>query len=139
MDITAEFIVKDQKYYICQYHEYDAHVSANHDMRHQCNVVGEVIINAEKHIIIQKTHAQQNESIKDKHNALNALTRRELQIVIMVSDGMVNKVIADKLNISEWTVSTHLRRIFAKLRVDSRAEMVYKCAKVIEAYKKSPL
>jgi hypothetical protein len=35
-----------------------------------------------------------------------------------------NKVIADVLNISAWTVCTHLRRIFAKLGVGSRAAMV---------------
>jgi len=33
-------------------------------------------------------------------------------------------VIADVLNISSWTVCTHLRRIFAKLGVGSRAAMV---------------
>jgi DNA-binding CsgD family transcriptional regulator len=33
-------------------------------------------------------------------------------------------VIADVLNISSWTVCTHLRRIFAKMGVGSRAAMV---------------
>ncbi|WP_366918634.1 LuxR C-terminal-related transcriptional regulator [Acaryochloris sp. IP29b_bin.148] len=35
---------------------------------------------------------------------------------------------ANQLHISEWTVSTYLRRIFAKLNVDSRAAMVFRCA-----------
>lgn len=60
-----------------------------------------------------------------------SITPRELEIVVLVSQGLVNKVIADRLSISEWTVSTHIRRIFAKLRVDSRAEMVYRCASLI--------
>ncbi|MGZ4888901.1 MAG: LuxR C-terminal-related transcriptional regulator, partial [Candidatus Angelobacter sp.] len=34
--------------------------------------------------------------------------------------------IADVLNISSWTVCTHVRRIFAKLGVGSRAAMVAK-------------
>jgi DNA-binding CsgD family transcriptional regulator len=42
----------------------------------------------------------------------------------MVAKGHPNKVIADVLNISSWTVCTHLRRIFAKLGVGSRAAMV---------------
>jgi len=42
----------------------------------------------------------------------------------MVARGYPNKTIASVLDISAWTVSTHLRRIFAKLGVSSRAAMV---------------
>lgn len=52
------------------------------------------------------------------------LSPREHEIVRMVAKGHPNKVIADVLNISAWTVCTHLRRIFAKLGVGSRAAMV---------------
>lgn len=52
------------------------------------------------------------------------LSPRELEIVRMVARGHPNKVIADVLSISSWTVCTHLRRIFAKLGVGSRAAMV---------------
>jgi DNA-binding CsgD family transcriptional regulator len=52
------------------------------------------------------------------------LSPREQEIVRMVAKGHPNKVIADVLNISSWTVCTHLRRIFAKLGVTSRAAMV---------------
>lgn len=54
----------------------------------------------------------------------SVLTAREIQIVQLVASGMVNKQIAGTLQISEWTVSTHLRRIFSKLGVDTRAAMV---------------
>ena len=57
----------------------------------------------------------------------NLLTFRELEIVALVAQGRVNKQIADDLQISEWTVSTHLRRVFAKLGVDTRAAMVSRC------------
>jgi DNA-binding CsgD family transcriptional regulator len=59
------------------------------------------------------------------------LTGRELEIAALVAAGRPNKQIADKLHISEWTVSTHLRRIFAKLGVHSRAAMVYRCTGLI--------
>jgi len=59
------------------------------------------------------------------------LTERELQIVRLVASGCPNKQIAKQLHISEWTVSTHLRRVFAKLGVDSRAAMVHRCASLI--------
>jgi hypothetical protein len=42
----------------------------------------------------------------------------------MVAIGHPNKAIAAVLEISSWTVCTHLRRIFAKLGVSSRAAMV---------------
>lgn len=54
------------------------------------------------------------------------LSPREQEIVRMVAHGHSNKIIADVLNISSWTVCTHLRRIFAKLGVGSRAAMVAK-------------
>jgi len=62
--------------------------------------------------------------------ASELLTPRELQIVVLVGDGLVNKQIADVLRISEWTVSTHLRRIFAKLSVDTRTAMVSRCYRI---------
>jgi DNA-binding CsgD family transcriptional regulator len=58
------------------------------------------------------------------------LSPREQEIVRMVAKGHPNKVIADVLNISSWTVCTHLRRIFAKLNVTSRAAMVGRISKI---------
>jgi DNA-binding CsgD family transcriptional regulator len=52
------------------------------------------------------------------------LSPRELEISRMVAKGYANKTIAAVLDISSWTVSTYLRRIFAKLGVGSRAAMV---------------
>ncbi len=52
------------------------------------------------------------------------LSPREQEIARMVAKGYPNKTIAAVLEISSWTVCTHLRRIFAKLSVGSRAAMV---------------
>jgi DNA-binding CsgD family transcriptional regulator len=54
----------------------------------------------------------------------NTLSPRELEIARMVAQGHQNKIIASILNISTWTVCAHVRRIFAKLNVSSRAAMV---------------
>jgi DNA-binding NarL/FixJ family response regulator len=62
------------------------------------------------------------------------LTGRELEIAILVAQGCATKNIAHRLQISEWTVSTYLRRIFLKLGVDSRAAMVYRCASLIDKF-----
>jgi len=53
-----------------------------------------------------------------------ALSPREHEIVRMVAEGHPTKVIAGVLNISCWTVTAHLRRIFLKLGVTSRPAMV---------------
>jgi DNA-binding CsgD family transcriptional regulator len=52
------------------------------------------------------------------------LSPRELEIVRMVAKGLPNKTIASVLQISAWTVSSHLRRVFGKLGVTSRTEMI---------------
>jgi DNA-binding NarL/FixJ family response regulator len=49
---------------------------------------------------------------------------RESEIARMIAKGYPNKTIAAVLEISPWTVCTHLRRIFSKLHVSSRAAMV---------------
>jgi DNA-binding CsgD family transcriptional regulator len=51
------------------------------------------------------------------------LSPREREIARMVAAGLPNKAIASILEISCWTVASHLRRIFIKLEVSSRAAM----------------
>lgn len=53
-----------------------------------------------------------------------ALSPREQEIVQCVAHGDSDREIGVRLGISHWTVGTHLRRIYAKLGVNSRAEMV---------------
>jgi two-component system, NarL family, response regulator DegU len=50
------------------------------------------------------------------------LTDRESQIIRMVVEGKGNKVIAGKLGVSEGTIKSHLRNIYRKLKVQTRAE-----------------
>lgn len=52
------------------------------------------------------------------------LSPREQGIARLVSQGLPNKSIAKRLDISPWTVATHLRRIFGKLGVSSRTAMI---------------
>jgi DNA-binding NarL/FixJ family response regulator len=53
-----------------------------------------------------------------------ALTSRERQVAALVARGFANKAIADELSISRWTVAAHLRRIYTRLGVSTRAQMV---------------
>lgn len=52
------------------------------------------------------------------------LSVREEQILVLLSQGYSNKLIADKLEISVDTVCSHLKHVFEKLHVSSRTEAV---------------
>jgi len=52
------------------------------------------------------------------------LTKREDQIAHMVAEGLPNPEISSKLGVSEHTVKNHLFRIYEKLGVSSRVELV---------------
>jgi DNA-binding CsgD family transcriptional regulator len=69
----------------------------------------------------------------ETRNMATRLTGRELQVFMMIAQGDAANKVAHKLRISEWTVGTHLRRIFAKLGVDNQAAMVYRCASFIDS------
>jgi DNA-binding NarL/FixJ family response regulator len=52
----------------------------------------------------------------------NTLSRREIDVIRLVAEGLSNRSIAEKLTISEKTVTTHLNHIFEKLGVESRLQ-----------------
>lgn len=54
---------------------------------------------------------------------VEALTRREREIVDLVAEGLKNKQIADRLSISEATVRNHLTSVLDKLDLDDRFEL----------------
>jgi len=55
------------------------------------------------------------------------LTAREIEIVRMTASGLRSKSIAEKLNISEGTVKTHLHSVYEKLQLRSRVELILYC------------
>jgi DNA-binding CsgD family transcriptional regulator len=54
---------------------------------------------------------------------LNSLTDSELRVAHLVADGATNQAVAQRLCVSPHTVNTHLRNVFAKLRINSRIEL----------------
>ena len=55
-------------------------------------------------------------------NLLESLTRREYEVLSLLSKGKQNKEIARSLNITEHTVEQHLKSIYRKLTVCNRVE-----------------
>ena len=56
--------------------------------------------------------------------AQESLTPREIEVLELVADGLGNKAIASRLNLSEATIKTHLVHTFTKLDVDTRTAAV---------------
>jgi predicted ATPase/DNA-binding CsgD family transcriptional regulator len=51
------------------------------------------------------------------------LTKRELQVAVLLTEGLTNREVGRQLFLSEWTVATHVRNILAKLELSSRAQI----------------
>ncbi len=64
-------------------------------------------------------------SPKTEINSLG-LTKREIQILELAARGVTNKLIGEKLNLSNRTIEVHMHNIFMKLGVSSRTEAVTK-------------
>ncbi|HEX2711993.1 MAG TPA: response regulator transcription factor [Candidatus Acidoferrales bacterium] len=66
-------------------------------------------------------------------HGLSLLSKREGQVVGLVVDGLTNREIAVELGIVEHTVSNYLFRIYNKLGISSRVELVLYCVNQGEA------
>ena len=70
----------------------------------------------------------------DDHTALmrrlSTLTPQQVRVLMMLSDGLMNKQIAYELTISEATVKAHVSAILQKLDVDSRTQAVIAAARI---------
>jgi DNA-binding NarL/FixJ family response regulator len=51
-------------------------------------------------------------------------TAREIEVLQLISDGLVNREIGQRLFLSEETVKSHVRHLLAKLQARSRAHAV---------------
>ena len=71
---------------------------------------------------IRKKMYNNDQNKKNEKYKINSLTKREMEILIQVANGMFNKEIATSLNISERTVKNHLSNIFKKIEVSDRTQ-----------------
>ncbi len=72
-------------------------------------------------VVQQLSRLQEETSRQDE--ALDTLTPREREVFFLASRGMRNSEIADKLYLSEKTIKTHLRNIYNKLNLTSKADL----------------
>jgi DNA-binding NarL/FixJ family response regulator len=75
-----------------------------------------------EHLINALTHIEPVQFNKSDGTPL--LPRREEDVVRLVADGMKNREIAERLKVSEHSIRNYLYRIFDKLGVSSRVELI---------------
>lgn len=66
--------------------------------------------------------ANRADALAERKNEFSALTTREVQILDLLCKGTQNKIIADRLRLSENTVKVHVRNIYKKMNVRNRTE-----------------
>jgi DNA-binding NarL/FixJ family response regulator len=63
---------------------------------------------------------------------LTSLTPQQMRVLMMLSEGLLNKQIAYELSVSEATIKAHVSAILQKLRVESRTQAVIAAAKIAQ-------
>ena len=84
----------------------------------------DLVVNGESYIqpkLIPMLNSRLLSRDKDK-DKIEALTQREMEVLVQVANGMINKEIANSLNISERTVKNHISNIFKKIEVSDRTQ-----------------
>lgn len=91
----------------------------------------DVLIKAIRDVYKGESYIQPNMAAKlfkklnDHSETLEAtekLTKREIEVLKLITEGMLNKEIAHKLSISEKTVKNHISNIFKKIEVSDRTQ-----------------
>jgi DNA-binding NarL/FixJ family response regulator len=90
----------------------------------QCVSRGEVWINNQQMNYLLDTLSDVPTLRVVNSNGRSLLTPREEQVVALVADGLTNRGVASELGLSEHTIKKYLLRIFDKVGISSRVELV---------------
>ena len=74
--------------------------------------------------------ASESNEIADMVQRLSSLTPQQVRVLMMLSEGLLNKQIAYELSVSEATVKAHVSAILQKLGVESRTQAVIAASKI---------
>jgi DNA-binding NarL/FixJ family response regulator len=83
---------------------------------------GEALISSEELVEMLRLAGQSREEEREARASIEQLTRREMQVLRALADGLSNKEIAERLNMSVDTERTHMMNILSKLGVHSRLQ-----------------
>ena len=74
--------------------------------------------------VLSDVRSERHEEADPEAGKISSLTPREREVIALVSEGLKNKLIGERLFISETTVTHHLSSIFSKLDVSDRLELI---------------
>jgi len=74
--------------------------------------------------VLSDVRNERHEEADPEAGKITSLTPREREVIALVSEGLKNKLIGERLFISETTVTHHLSSIFSKLDVSDRLELI---------------
>lgn len=74
--------------------------------------------------LLWQMSGQEQSSRDPREKKISSLTERELQVIALITEGLKNRQIAERLFISTTTVTHHLSSIYSKLGVSDRLELV---------------
>jgi DNA-binding NarL/FixJ family response regulator len=74
--------------------------------------------------VLSDVRSERHEEADPEAAKIASLTPREREVIALVSEGLKNKLIGERLFISETTVTHHLSSIFSKLDVSDRLELI---------------
>lgn len=61
---------------------------------------------------------------RELRSEMSELTKRELELIKLLSEGLANKTAADRLNVTYFTINQHLKNIYKKLGINSKSELI---------------
>ena len=74
--------------------------------------------------VLDDVRTERQQGSNTEATKIASLTPREREVVALVSEGLKNKLIGERLYISETTVTHHLSSVFSKLEVSDRLELI---------------
>jgi DNA-binding NarL/FixJ family response regulator len=86
---------------------------------------GQVWVNNEQMAVVLDALASAPKVRAVDGNGMNLLSKREADVVKCLAEGLTNREIGERLGLSQHTIKNHMFRIFDKLGVSSRIELLF--------------
>lgn len=90
----------------------------------------ELILSGEIYAPVLGAPSAQDKETDDLARRLATLTPQQVRVLMMLREGLLNKQIAYKLDVSEATIKAHVSAVLQKLDVDSRTQAVIAASKI---------